>query len=161
MEITQGIQSFDLPTKTSPALSGVVTYNGVGLATNCRSTVRVFPSFKTLPSGPLPPSFGMRLSGFTSAGVPLPGSFILPDQLPVTLPSGLAVTPTIRTLSAARLTLPSSWTQGSINLEAEIFDTSGSNAVTPALTVETNPNNNNFSTNGITFFNTEDLPQPI
>lgn len=164
MEITQGIQNFDLPTKTSPDLSGLVTYNGVSLAANCRSTVRVFPSFRTLPSGPLPPSFGMRLSGFTSAGVPLPGSFILPDQLPATLPSGTAVTPTIRTLSAARFTLPPSWTQGSINLEAEIFDTSGSNTVTPALTFETNPNNNNFSTNGITFFNTENLqirPVPL
>ena len=164
MGITQGIQNFDLPTKISPDLSSLVTYDGVSLAANCRSTVRVFPSVRTLQSGPLPPSFRMRLSGFTSAGIPLPGSFILPDKLPATLPSGTAVTPTIRTLSAARFTLPPSWTQNSINLEAEIFDTSDSNAVTPALTLETNPNNNNFSTKGITFFNTENLqirPVPL
>ena len=164
MEITQGIQNFDLPTKTSPDLSGIVTYDGFNLAANCRTTVKVFPSFRSLPSGPLRPSFEMRLSGFTSAGVPLPGPWISPDQLPATLSSGNAVTPTIRTLSAARFTLPPSWTHGSINLEAEVFDTSGSNAITPALTFETNPNNNSFSTNGITFFNTENLyirPVPL
>ena len=164
MEITQGIQNFDLPTKTSPDISGIVKYDGVNLAANCRTTVRVYPSFRSLPSAPLPPSFGMRLSGFTLAGVPLPGSWISPDQLRATVPSGNAVTPTIRTLSAARFTLPPTWTQGSINLEAEIFDTSGSNAITPALTFETNPDNNNFSTNEITFFNTENLyirPVPL
>lgn len=86
MEITQGIQNFDLPPKANPDFSGIVTYDGVNLAANCRTTVLVYPSFRTLPSGPLPASFGVRLNGFSSmTGSPLPNAFLFPEALPSTI----------------------------------------------------------------------------
>lgn len=54
--------------------------------------------------------------------------------------------------------MPPSWTTlGPITLVAGIFDTSGSNSISPAMTSETNPNNNSFTVNNIGFFKTENL----
>ncbi|MCJ1403447.1 hypothetical protein MMC11_006670 [Xylographa trunciseda] len=158
MEITQGIQEFDLPVKADQAQSGVVTYNGVNLASNCRTAVRVFPTFGSLPSGPLPISFGVRLNGISSNGATLPGSPLLPEQLSSQIFAGNTVTPTIRVLSASRFTLPPAWTNNVIDLEAEIFDNNSSTTSSaPAPVFEINPNNNSFRTNGIRFFRTENL----
>jgi len=159
MEVTQGIQNFDLPPKANPDFPGIVTYDGVSLAANCRTTVLVYPSFRTLPSGPIPPSFGVRLNGFSSmTGSPLPGAFLFPEALSSRIFRDDVVTPLARLTSGTRFTLPPSWTNlGPITLGAEIFDTSGSNSISPAMTSETNPNNDSFTTTNISFFKTENL----
>ncbi len=158
-EITQGIQNFDLPPKANPDFPGIVTYDGVSLAANCRTTVLVYPSFRTLPSGPIPPSFGVRLDGFSSmTGSPLPGAFLFLEALSSRIFRDDVVTPLARLTSGTRYTLPPSWTNlGPTTLGAEIFDTSGSNSISPAMTSETNPNNNSFTMINISFFKTENL----
>lgn len=91
-------------------------------------------------------------------GSPLPNAFPFPEALPSTIFRDDFVTPLARIRSGTRFTLPPNGTTlGPITLVAEIFDTSSSNSISPAMNSETNPNNNSFTTKNIGFFRTENL----
>jgi hypothetical protein len=81
LELTQGIQTFTLPTPTPP--SRTVPYSGVKLVTGMPAVVRVFADAPNT-SAPIS-NVGAQLVGTDSAGRPLPGSPLFPvsDELPL------------------------------------------------------------------------------
>ena len=144
MEVTQGIQTFDIPLN----INGVAVYNGVNLRVGVPTVVRVFANtaFAGSYSG-----VRMLLSGF----VPDPrlgekplGS-LLPDSSPSTLSLGsLSVPPSVRAdpSSAFVFTLPTSWTQqNGLRLQAKLQLPFGTQECPTCAT------NNDFSVVSINF----------
>lgn len=144
MEITQGIQTFDIPMN----VSGVAPYTGVNLRAGVPTVVRVFANtpFAGSYSG-----VGMLLNGFfpdRNYGESPIGS-LLPDSSPATLTVGaLNVPPSVRGDPAGGFvfTLPSGWTQqNGLRLQAKLALPFG------AQECPTCAWNNEFSVVGINF----------
>ena len=119
MEITQGIQTFDLPLN----INGVAAYNGVNLRMGVPTIVRVFAN--TAFAGSYT-GIGVLLSGFVPdpRGNEKPLGSLLPDSSPLTLSQGdLSVTPSVRAdpSGAFVFTLPVDWTQqNGLRLQAQL-----------------------------------------
>jgi hypothetical protein len=157
MEVTQGIQAFDLPVKANPGVSGRVIYSGVSLAENRRTAVRVFPHYVNAPSGPWQPVFAMRLYGAralfgTTLLGELPGSPLWTSQTATVLTDDVV---TRRKVSGTTFVLPPSWTTGEIVLRAEIVILDDIPFDKPPISFETNPANNSFDMTGILFIRTD------
>jgi hypothetical protein len=109
LELTQGIQTFTLPTPTPP--SRTVPYSGVKLVAGMPAVVRVFAD---APNAPAPISnVGAQLVGTDSAGRPLPGSPLFPVSgvLPLS-DTGSATVPLSERYSSVSgydFALPLSW----------------------------------------------------
>jgi hypothetical protein len=109
LELTQGIQTFTLPTPAAP--SRTVPYSGVKLVAGMPAVVRVFAD---APNATAPISnVGAQLVGTDSAGRPLPGSPLVPvsDELPLS-DSGQSTVPLSErysSLGGYDFALPVSW----------------------------------------------------
>lgn len=136
VEVTQGIQSFDLPRRDAPLTSAPVSYlggtaggtlqdRGVGLAEGGRTIVRVFASVKRAPTfATLPPVEAVLR--VCEASAPVCGTVLAPEN-----GAQVLVADALNTVSderrkdvdrlAYRFTLPPRTTMGTIRLEAEIF----------------------------------------
>jgi hypothetical protein len=144
MEITQGIQTVDIPLN----FNGVAPYAGVNLHVDVPTVVRVFANTRFAGSYG---GAGMLLNGF----VPDPrygekplGS-LMPDSSPATLSIGsLSVPPSVRADPAGGFvfTLPTSWThQNGLRLQAKLSLPLGAQECPTCAT------NNDFSVVGINF----------
>jgi len=130
MEVTQAVQTFELPVPDPANRSAPVTYSGVRLFAGSKIVVRVFANAVTTPSPGEPlhsiPAFleGFRISG--GATTALPGPVILPDGGPRDLTAGPpgSVPAALRGSSdgAYVFTLPTAWTSdpGVIELRAHV-----------------------------------------
>ena len=124
IEVTQGIQSdansgfLDNLVQRLPARS----YRGVPLAAHGKTIVRVFGSALLAPAKGVA---GVSVALYGSRdGVPLPDSPLMPSAGPLSL--GLYPRPPLRgragtNSNAYTFTLPDSWTEGKIKLEAKII----------------------------------------
>lgn len=124
IEVTQGIQQADLPRRSTgtSSVSGVISYNGVGLAENRETFVRVYADLrKAIPAGSPVPT--MRLYAF-SKGQDLSRGGMLPETLPASLPVGPSdqVTDEQRYSPTGAYTfwLPWQWARGDVELRVEI-----------------------------------------
>ncbi len=120
LELTQGIQTFTLPTPTG--LARTVPYSGVKLVAGMPAVVRVFadainapvapPSGPNLPGNGLIPGVGVQLAATDAAGNPLPGS-PLEGGMPPLFATGSATVPVyVRTAASGDqydFDLPFSW----------------------------------------------------
>ena len=120
LELTQGIQTFTLPTPTGG--SRTVPYSGVKLVAGMAAVVRVFadapnapmspPSSPNQPGNGLVPGVIVQLAGVDSAGRPLPGS-PLAAGMPPLFATGSATVPVFERLSTSAnvydFDLPPSW----------------------------------------------------
>jgi hypothetical protein len=144
MEITQGIQTFDIPLN----INGVAAYNGVNLRVGVPTVVRVFANtafagsyagVRMLLNGFVPdPRFGEK-----------PLGSLLPDSSPSTLSLGsLSVPPSVRADPARAFvfTLPTNWTQqNGLRLQAKLQLPLGAQECPTCAT------NNDFSVVSINF----------
>lgn len=121
IEVTQGVQYYNLPAKGSD-LTAPVPYNGVSLAAGGKTVVRVFANARYAPPG-ADPRAEVSLYG-TRDGAPLPGSPLTPDYGPASLKVSSADTVDDASRGdpngAFTFTLPASWTSGTITLTARI-----------------------------------------
>jgi hypothetical protein len=144
MEITQGIQTLDIPLNTT----GYAPYNGVNLRSGVPTVVRVFAN---TPFAGSYAGFRMLLNGFIpdSRYGESPLGSLLPDSSPTAITIGsLGVPPSMRAdpSSAFVFTLPTDWTQGNgLRLQAKLLPPFG------ALECPTCTANNEFSVVGINF----------
>lgn len=156
MEVTQGVQNINLPFKPDHFRGDPVQYDGVRLAEGKKTRVRIFsaathgaPFFRGLP-----PFVGF-LHGFnSSSGQELPGSPVTSINGVPALPgmgsSIITVTKAIREGTSTDFILPTSWTQGVINLRAEIRPSDAFSFI-PAEVYDTHPQNNVFTMTSIPF----------
>ncbi|OAQ57626.1 hypothetical protein VFPPC_11412 [Pochonia chlamydosporia 170] len=123
IEVTQGIQVFDLPEKPDPLSTAPVRYNGVRLAAGSRTIVRVFCSLRTPPRSTDLPRYSCYLHGSRN-GATLPGGPISPQgAVSVAIERGgnnVSVAMRSDPGSGAVFQLPPEWTQGTITLRAEV-----------------------------------------
>ena len=144
MEITQGIQTAEIPLNTI----GVAPYTGVNLRMSVPTVVRVFAN--TAFAGSYT-GVRMRLDGFApdQHNLEKPLGSVLPDSSPAALTMGpLSVTPSMRADPAGAyiFTLPTSWTQqNGVRLKAQLTPPLGSQEC-PACII-----NNSFSVTSINF----------
>jgi hypothetical protein len=144
MEITQGIQTADIPLN----VTGFAQYTGVNLRVGVPTVVRVFANTAFAGS-----YTGVRM--LLNAFVPdqrfgeQPLGSLLPDSSPAALTNGpLSVTPSVRAdpASAYVFTLPTSWTQqNGLRLQAQLTPPFGAQEC-PTCTA-----NNTFSVTSINF----------
>jgi hypothetical protein len=120
LELTQGIQTFTLPTPTPP--SRAVAYSGTKLVYGMPAVVRVFadapnapgspPSSPNQPGNGLVPGVGVQLAGVDSAGRPLPGSPLV-GGMPPLFQTGSGTVPVFERASTSAnvydFDLPPSW----------------------------------------------------
>ncbi|KAB5542489.1 hypothetical protein GE09DRAFT_1135395 [Coniochaeta sp. 2T2.1] len=121
IEVTQGIQRFDLPSNPDPMAAASVLYNGVVLAERGITLARVFAAFRDFPAGYMLPPFEIVLHGTVSGtGQALPGSPLKPSFTNFNNTVSNVVTPAIRESGATLFRLPVDWAVGSIDLKAVI-----------------------------------------
>lgn len=119
LELTQGIQTFTLPTPA--AGSRAVPYSGVKLVAGMPAVVRVFadapnaplgsPSSPNAPGNGFVPGVTVQLAGVDSAGQPLPGSPLVAAMPPLsdTLSATVPLAERLNSRSGYDFTLPSGW----------------------------------------------------
>ncbi len=160
IEVTQGIQVYDLPTGSDGGrpLHGVpVKYNGVDLATGGKTMVRVFANYAAFPENSAPPVFDCLLYGFRD-GLPLPGSPIAAENNTQPLILGVTfVTDPVRAdiSNGFRFTLPPAWLDGNVTLKAVVSPSpilGGSNDSTDCC-----PDNDSFTMTDVPFGRKVDL----
>jgi hypothetical protein len=144
MEITQGIQTIDIPLN----VSGFAPYTGVNLRVGVPTVVRVFAN--TAFAGSYT-GVRMLLNAFApdQHNVEMPVGSALPDSSPAALSMGpLSVTPSMRADPAGAyvFTLPTSWTQqNGLRLQAQLMPPFGAQECPTCTT------NNTFSVTSINF----------
>lgn len=160
MEVTQGIQTYELPTLRDPNVIEPVQYRGVRLVEKGRTLARVFVAYKSLPRIPPTQSHGFEvlLHGKTLNNITLPGSpvrnygFV---RFSTTMTSDV-VTDMMRESMATDIEVPTSWAAGLVSLRAELRP---SLALGPQKTFDVNAGNNVFEVQNIYF--TKTLPLTI
>jgi hypothetical protein len=157
IEITQGIQVYNLPAGSSnnqPLHGTPIRYEGVGLAEGGKTIARVFANFAAFPEGSAPPLLECRLYGFRD-GVSLPGSPMAPENdFNLILGANSVDNLTRANLPGIRFTLPASWTSGTITLKAVIEP--APSFIQP-VSFDCCPDNDSFTLTDITFTSTRDL----
>jgi hypothetical protein len=153
IEVTQGIQGYDLPVSTSDT---PISYNGVGLAAGGKTVVRVFANFAFFPPSCPAPDLICQLYGFRSDGTPLPGSPLSPENSPSLVVGQSFVTGPVRknTNAAYNFTLPAAWTTGTISLRPVIEEPP---TFEQPLCSDCCPVNNSFTLTDIAFTPTRDV----
>ena len=168
IEVSQGIQTLTLPGRNALAFNLAVPYNGVELAEDAPTVVRVYADI----NGASPPggvSVGGLLYGFNAAtGAPLPGGPLHPDDGPLVLTPGAAA-PSIADRTTPRAaytyTLPPTWVgvgrpaarqkqpDFRINLRAELLPQPSSDTLIECQSVATGScvDNNRFALSNVLF----------
>jgi hypothetical protein len=121
VEVTQGVQLYNIPQKSSD-ITRAVPYSGVGLAADAKTVVRVFASAR-FAAGGIVSDVEAYLRGYDAAGKELPGGPLSSDLGPRTLgvsPSDAVTDFLRRNPRAYTFTLPPSWTRGRITLRASL-----------------------------------------
>jgi hypothetical protein len=126
IEVTQGIQTYSLPSGAVGALpltGASVNYAGVKLAAGGKTIVRVFADYVRGPKNTADPVLSCVLYG-TANGQPLPGSPLQDSGLGggfrYDLFGGNYVDDDTRAGGASIFVLPDAWTSGTINLTAQL-----------------------------------------
>ncbi|MEA2367934.1 MAG: hypothetical protein QOH38_652, partial [Thermoleophilaceae bacterium] len=130
IEVTQGIQGFDLPVRNHDHQTADVAYHGVDLEDQGKTVARVYANAKTaLPFNPLNqlkargPPVAVLLYGFRG-GRPLPGGPLTPEAGPTKLdlggPFDIPGSERRAQRGAYTFTLPWSWTTGAVTLRAVV-----------------------------------------
>ena len=151
MEVSQGVQNYDL----DGAGSHAATYTGVPLAVGSKTIVRVFVNITTFPTLAAVPIIGCSLYG-TRGGVLLVGSPLSAQQSPTALYVGpSSVSDAVRAKGQAYIfALPDFWAQGTIILQARITPAP---VFSPPIAIDTNATDDVFTLSGIAFTPTRDL----
>jgi hypothetical protein len=128
IEVTQGIQEFDLPERTDTSATSTLAYDGVPLAAKKKTVVRVFANLAAGPSAGIPGTI-VALYGVRGAS-PLPGSPLLPEwgerRLTIGGPYPSYASERLNPNGAFTFTLPDTWTKsGSITLKAVLSGPNG------------------------------------
>jgi hypothetical protein len=130
IEVTQGIQGFNLPVRNQSHPNADVPYHGVELEYQGKTVARVYADAKTkLPFNPLNqlrgrgPPVAVLLYGFRG-GRPLPGGPLTAEAGPTKLdlggPFDITAAQRARAGAAYTFTLPWSWTSDAVTLRAVV-----------------------------------------
>lgn len=162
IEVTQGVQNYDLPRGSSgahPLLGTPVPYKGVRLANREKTVVRVFADFAQYPESSPMPIIGTVLHGVRKDGSSLPGSPLHPIGDNGRLILGVNFVDDLTRsqdspYGSSLFVLPKDWTSGIITLKAQLN-------VVPLFggspSSDSNPANDSFTLTDIAFTPTRAL----